>query len=291
MTSLIDSRFGALVLVASFATLGGACGGSDSSTEPGANDGSVDGAGADTGARVDGGDASEAGALVDVGTPTAPTAVDLGTAGTFAVLAKTGVSTVPPSAITGDVGVSPAAATYLTGFALTSDSTNAFSTSTQVTGKLFASDYAAPTPINLTTAIGDLQIAFTDAASRPPKATELGMGDIGGMTLTAGVYKWGTGLLVPTNVTLQGSSTDVWIFQIAKDLTVSNGVKIALAGGASPKNVFWQVSGFVELGTTAHLEGVVLSQTAIRLRTGASVNGRLLAQTAVELDGSTVVAP
>jgi hypothetical protein len=83
----------------------------------------------------------------------------------------------------------------------------------------------------------------------------------------------------------------VWIFQIAQDLTLSSGTDIVLAGGALPKNVFWQVSGLVDLGTTAHLEGIVLSQTSITLRTGASVNGRLLAQTAVTIDGSTVVQP
>ena len=111
------------------------------------------------------------------------------------------------------------------------------------------------------------------------------------MTLVPGVYKWGTGVLVPTDLTLSGSATDVWIFQIAQDLTVSSAVKVTLAGGALAKNVFWQVSGNVALDTTAHLEGVVLSQTAITLGTGASINGRLLAQTAVTLDGSTVVEP
>lgn len=121
--------------------------------------------------------------------------------------------------------------------------------------------------------------------------TELGAGNIGGMTLVPGVYKWGTGLLIPTNVTLAGSATDVWIFQIAQDLTVGSATSITLAGGARAKNVFWQVAGFVDVGTTAHMEGVVLSQTSITLHTGASINGRLLAQTAVDIDSSTVVEP
>jgi hypothetical protein len=217
--------------------------------------------------------------------------VNLGAAGGFAILAKSGISTVPASAITGNVGVSPAAATYITGFSLIADATNVFSTSPQVTGKVFAADYAAPTPSNLTTAIGDMGLAFTDAAGRAPGVTELGAGNVGGLDLAPGVYKWGTGLLIPTDVTLTGSATDVWIFQIAQDLTMSSGVRIILAGGALPRNVFWQVAGLVDLGTTAHLEGVVLSQTAITLGTGASVNGRLLAQTAVALDASTVVEP
>ena len=171
------------------------------------------------------------------------------------------------------------------------DSTNAFATSPQVTGKVYAADYTAPSPSALTTAIADMQLAFTDAAGRAPGVTELGGGNIGGMNLTLGVYKWGTGLLIPTDITLTGSATDVWIFQIAQNLTMSSGTKILLAGGAQPKNIFWQVAGLVDLGTTSHIEGVVLTQTSVTLRTGASINGRLLAQTAVNLDGSSVVEP
>jgi len=217
--------------------------------------------------------------------------VNLGIAAGYAILAKSAISTVPTSAVTGDLGVSPAAATFITGFSLTVDATNVFSRSPQLTGKAFASDYAVPTPANLTMAVADMQLAFTDAAGRAPGVTELGAGNVGGMTLGPGVYKWGTGLLIPTDVTLMGSATDVWIFQIAQDLTISTGVKIRLAGGALPRNVFWQVAGLVDLGTTAHAEGIVLAQTSITLHTGASINGRLLAQAAVSLDGSTVVAP
>src|SRR5437764_13594322 len=116
------------------------------------------------------------------------------------------------------------AATFITGFSLVADSTNAFSTSAQVTGKVYAADYAVPTPANLTTAVADMQLAFTDAAGRAPGVTELGAGNVGGMSLGPGVYKWGTGLLIPRDVTLTGSATDVWIFQIAQDLSISNGV-------------------------------------------------------------------
>ncbi|HXC17205.1 MAG TPA: ice-binding family protein [Holophagaceae bacterium] len=222
---------------------------------------------------------------------TAGVPVDLGTAGDFAILSKSGISTVPTSAITGNIAVSPAAATYITGFSLIADSTNVFSTSTQVTGKVYAADYASPTPANLTTAVGDMQTAFTDAAGRAPDVTELGAGNIGGLTLAPGVYKWSSGLLIPTSVTLAGSATDVWIFEIAQDLTMSGATSIVLTGGALPKNIFWQVSGKVDIGTTAHFEGVVLTQTAVTLQTGASVNGRLLAQTAVSIDASTIVQP
>ncbi|MBA2321305.1 MAG: DUF3494 domain-containing protein [Deltaproteobacteria bacterium] len=189
------------------------------------------------------------------------------------------------------MGVSPAAATYITGFSLILDPSGEFSTSIQVVGQIFAADYAVPTPSNLTTAVSDMELAFTDAASRPAGVTELGAGDIGGMILAPGVYSWGTGLLIPTDVTLEGGAFDVWIFQIAQDLTLSSGADIFLAGGALPKNIFWQVSGLVDIGTTAHVEGVILSQTAITLATGSSINGRLLAQTAVTLDDTTVVEP
>ena len=218
-------------------------------------------------------------------------AVNLRTAGDYVILAESDISTVPPAVITGNLGISPMAATFITGFSLIADSTNVFSTSAQVTGKLYAADYAVPTPSKLTTAIGDMGLAFTDAAGRAPDVTELGSGSIGGMTLAPGVYKWGTGLLIPTDLTLNGSATAVWIFQIAQNLTVSNGVTVHLTGGALAKNVFWQVAGSVDLGTTSHFEGIVLCQTMINLRTGASIAGRLMAQTAVNLDSSTVAQP
>jgi hypothetical protein len=136
-----------------------------------------------------------------------------------------------------------------------------------------------------------MQRAFTDAAGRAADVTELGAGNIGGLTLPSGVYRWGTGLLVPTTVTLSGSATDVWIFQVADNLTVASGVSVTLAGGALAANVFWQVSGEVTLGTTSHFEGTILAHTSITARTGATINGRLLSQTAVNLDNATLVQP
>ena len=205
--------------------VGGSSGGTSSSSGVTSTDG---GGATDAAGALDGYDPTDAGG-------TGPLAVNLGTAGTFAVLAKSGVSTVPTSAITGNLGVSPAAATYITGFGLIADSTNVFSTSPQVTGKVYASNYTPPTPSNLTTAVSDMQLAFTDAAGRPSNVTELGAGNIGGMTLTPGVYKWSSGLLIPTSITLAGGSTAVWIFQVAQNLTVSNAAIVTLTGGALPK--------------------------------------------------------
>jgi len=221
-----------------------------------------------------------------------PAPVDLGTAGKFVILAKTGVSTTGTTAVVGDIGVSPVAASYLTGFSLIADSTNTFSTSSVVSGKLYAADYAPPTPVVMTTVVSDMQTAFTDAAGRTtPDFTELGAGDISGLTLVPGLYKWGTGVSITNGVTLSGGANDVWIFQVAGDLIVNNSAIVTLAGGAQAKNVFWQVSGQANLGTAADFKGIILSQTLISLNTGAKMSGRALAQTAVTLNATAITAP
>jgi hypothetical protein len=220
-----------------------------------------------------------------------PSIVNLGTAGNYAILAKSGISSVPNSVITGNIGVSPIGSTAITGFSLTADATNKFSVSKQVTGKVYASNYTSPTPSNLTTAVSNMETAYTDAAGRPANYTELYTGDISSKTLTAGVYKWGTGILINSNVTLKGGPDDVWIFQVGKGITQAAGTKIILSGGAQAKNIFWQSANTVSLGTGAHFEGIILGKTNITLGTNASINGRLLSQTATTLIKSTVVAP
>src|SRR5450759_1002458 len=218
--------------------------------------------------------------------------VNLGTAGNFAILSKSGISTVPSSVVTGDIGVSPIAHTAITGFSETMDLSNKFSTSAQVVGKIYAADYTAPTPTNMTTAVSDMEIAYTDAAGRTlPGFTELGAGEIGGLTLVPGLYKWGTDVSISKDVKLSGGPNDVWIFQIAGTLTQAAATKVILKGGALAKNIFWQSAGAVAIGTTAHFEGVILAKTMIDMNTGASANGRLLAQTAVTLQQTTVTQP
>ena len=251
----------------------GACGGGD---DDGGGSGGPTGAGAGTGAG---------------GAGRGPAPVNLGAAGNFVVLAKAAVSTTGVTAVTGNVGVSPAAASLITGFSLVADATNVFSTSSLVTGQVFAADYAVPTPGNLTTAVLNMETAYTDATGRAPDVTELGAGNIGGLNLGPATYKWGTGVLIPTNLTLTGGPNDVWIFQIAQGLTVSSGVQIILAGGAQAKNVFWATFAAADLGTTSKFNGVILSQTSIAMKTGATTNGRLLAGTAVNLDQNTVTQP
>ena len=218
--------------------------------------------------------------------------VTLGAAGNYAILAKSGISTVPASMIVGDIGVSPIDSTAITGFALSLPAGGSFSTSPEVTGKVYAPDYAAPTSTILTTAVGDMETAYADAAGRSlPDFTEFGAGQIGGRTLVPGLYKWSSGVLISSDVTLAGGPSDVWIFQISGKIIEANGAKVLLAGGASAANIFWQSFGDVALGTAAHFEGIILAQTSISLGTGASLNGRILAQTAVTLDASKVIAP
>ncbi len=218
--------------------------------------------------------------------------VNLGTAGNYVILAKSGISTTGTTSIVGNIGVSPIDSTAITGFGLIMDSLNEFSTSSLVTGKIYAADYAPPTPAVMTTAVSDMEIAYTDAAGRTlPDYTELGAGNIDGMTLAPGLYKWGTGVTIPNGVTLSGGANDVWIFQIAQDLTVGNGAIVTLSGSAQAKNIFWQVAGQTTLGTTSEVKGNILSQTLIDMQTGATLKGRALAQTAVTLDANSVSLP
>ena len=212
--------------------------------------------------------------------------VNLGVAADFAILSKSGVTDVYKSSITGDVGSSP-----ITGAAI-------LVRCTEVAGNIYSVDAAGPLPCRITnptklgTAVLNMQTAYTDAAGRAnPDFVNLGAGNIGGKTLTRGLYKWSTTLNIPTNVTISGSATDVWIFQVSGKLNMSSAVKIILAGGAQAKNIFWVVASDVTLGTTSHFEGNILGQTAINLQTGATINGRTLAQTAVTLQMNTVVKP
>jgi len=222
-----------------------------------------------------------------------PAVVNLGTSEDFVVLAKTGISTTGTTEITGDIGLSPASASYITGFDLIMDSTGTFSTSSLVDGKVYASDYTDPTPAKMTTAVSDMETAYTDAAGRTnPDYTELYAGDVTGETLTSGLYKWDTGVLISEGgVTISGASNDVWIFQIAGDLTVADSAIVTLSGGARPDNIFWQVAGQATIGTTAEMKGNILCQSQIAFNTGASLVGRALSQTAVTLDSTTITAP
>ncbi|MEI7831918.1 MAG: ice-binding family protein [bacterium] len=225
-----------------------------------------------------------------VAAPSGPGTVDLGTAGNYAILAETKITTTGVTAIVGDIAISPAALSYITGFSETLHGT--YATSPIVTGQIFAANMTDPTPSNLTTAIGDMGIAYTDAAGRTnPDYTELGAGDISGMTLAPGLYKWSSGVLINTDVTLAGGPKSTWIFQIAGDLTLATGVAIVLSGGAQPENIVWQVAGQVTMEVSTSFKGIILSQTQIVMKSGAVLNGRALAKTAVTMIANYVVEP
>ncbi|KAJ7785258.1 antifreeze protein, partial [Mycena maculata] len=209
-----------------------------------------------------------------------PAAINLRTAGNFAILAETGVSTVVPSVITGNVGVSPIAAIALTGFSLTLASSGESATSSQVTGELFTASYVALTPATLSTAIADMGTAGQFPTSpiiiccflTPPS------GAISGLALAPGLYKWTGAVSISSEVFIVGGATDTFIFQIAGGLSIAAAQQLILAS-----NIVWVVSGTVSVGAGAHIEGVVLGKTSITLITGASANSRLLAQTDVAL--------
>ena len=216
--------------------------------------------------------------------------VELLTAGKFAILSKTGVSTVGTTSVTGVMGTSPISATALTGFGLIADSSNTFSTSSLVSGSIYAADYAPPTPNMLTVAVLDMQAAYVDAAGRKdPDHTELGSaGSIEGLTLEPGLYKWSTDVGFTSSLTFNGSATDIWILQIDGDVKVGSGAKVTL-NGALPENIFWQIAGSTEIGTYSHVEGIFMCNTKIMFKTGSSMNGAALAQTAVTMEATTIV--
>ncbi len=212
--------------------------------------------------------------------------VNLGAAGAFAILTKSGVTDVYRSTITGDVGTSP-----ITGAAIGL-------TCSEVTGTIYSVNAAGPLPCrvtnasHLTTAVHNMETAYTDAAGRTlPNFVNLGAGNIGGLTLTPGLYKWTSNVSISTNVTLAGGPNAVWIFQIAGTLTQASATRVTLTGGAQANNVFWQAAGAVAIGTTAHFEGTILAKTMIAMNTASSAHGRLLAQTAVTLQKNAVARP
>jgi hypothetical protein len=245
--------------------------------------------------------------LVNAASAISPGEVLLGEAGDFVILAKSGISTVPKSAITGDIGVSPIAATAITGFGLTLATDIQSSTATQITGKAFAASYGGAIATKLTTAVSNMEAAYIDAAGRTPTATIndgsgtiptdptdatiITVGAIGSSTLTTGVYSFNTDIIIGlgTDVTFHGSATDVFIMQTTGVLSQAADTKVLLTGGALAENIFWQVAKNAKIAAGAHMEGVLLVKTDVLFVTGSSLNGRVLAQTAVNLQMATIV--
>jgi hypothetical protein len=226
-------------------------------------------------------------------TCTVPTpTVLLRTANNYAILAKSGITTVPTSIITGDIAVSPISEAAMTGFGFAKDD-NLNTVSEQITapGQAFAANYGGLIASALTTAVSDMETAFTDAAGRvntDASRININGGLLSEVTLTPGIYTFGTDVQLTGDIYLRGNANDVFIIQIATNLIQAAGKRVFLAGGAQAKNVFWQVSGSVSVGQGAHMEGVMLVKTAATFITGSSINGRVLTQTACALQQATI---
>jgi len=229
--------------------------------------------------------------------------VELGFAEDYAILAKTGISINPAgSTIKGDIAVSPIAATAMTGFSLILDPLGQFATSSLVSetdehpGRAYSASYGGPVAALLTTAVGAMETAYTDAAGRTnPDAARinLGGGHLGGnfggseSPLTPGVYTFGTDVTLESDVTFSGDG--VFIIQMTGSLVQPVNINVILTNGATAKNIFWQVAGLVTVGTGAHMEGILLVATSVAFGAGSSLNGRVLTQTACTLGAGTTI--
>jgi len=235
-----------------------------------------------------------------------PAPVNLLSAGNFTILSETGITDTGShsSAITGNIGSSPITAAAMNDVFCSEITGTIYGVDAAYVGSgvttCFAGDPPASNKTLVDNAVGDMLTAYNDAAGRTlPTATELGGGNIGGMTLAPGLYKWSTDVSIPTNLTLSGGPNDVWIFQIAGNLSIASGgsvpagIKVVLAGGAQASNVFWQVGGVTgaTLGTYSTFNGNILSAKQVIIQTGAVLNGRALAQTQVTLDANVVTVP
>jgi hypothetical protein len=217
--------------------------------------------------------------------------VDLGTACNYAILAKTGISTVPTSTVTGNIAVSPIASGAITGFTLTMDSSTQFSTSAQLKGKAFASDYSVPTPANLTAAVVDMEAAYIEASECPTTnatRTNVGGGTIGGQVLTPGVYTFTVGIIIDLDITFEGDADDIFIIQTSTTLYQAANTKIILSGSVQAKNIFWQVKTTAYIGAKALMQGILLVAEKVDFITGSFLEGSVLSQTAVNIQKATI---
>lgn len=223
----------------------------------------------------------------------AATAVNLGSAGNFVILAETTITTTGTTQIIGDIGLSPAGASSFTGFSQVLDGSGQFSTSSLVTGRLYAADYTAPTPATLTTVVTDMVTAYTNANSQSTDFLNIGTpaGTVPAQTLPAGVYTWDNNVVITGNIILSGGTSEVWIFQIPGTLDVATGVSVTMSGGATYNNVFWVVGGQTTLHAGVTFNGIILDYTSIAMQDGATLTGRALAQAAVTLIGNTIGSP
>lgn len=216
-------------------------------------------------------------------------AINLGSTANFAVIGASLISNVPTSSITGNIGLSPAAGSLISGFG-----------PAEISGTIYTVDATGPAGSvedapGLTTAKGDLTSAYNDAAGRVSTDIVILAGNIGGLTLTPGLYKSNGSLEISSgDVTFDalGNPNAIFIIQIASSLNTTSGRKVILSGGALASNIFWQVGTSATLGTTSVFKGTIMADQSISMNTGASIEGRLLARiAAVTLNSNTVVKP
>jgi hypothetical protein len=200
--------------------------------------------------------------------------VSLAGASNLAVLAGSAVTNTGATNITGDLGLSPG--TSVGGFP-----------PGILVGTLHINDVIA------TQAKLDLTAAYNDAAGRTSTDIVTLSGNIGGLTLTPGLYKSTSSLAISSGdltFDAKGNANAVFIIQIASTLTTTSGRKVFLSGGASASNIFWQVGSSATFGTTSVFKGTVMAMQSITFNTGAKLDGRALARTgAVIMAGNTIV--
>lgn len=219
--------------------------------------------------------ASTAGAAPTAAASCGQVPVPLGSASTYAALSGTSVTNTGATALTGDLGVSPGSA--VTGFP----------PGTYTGTKNVANPAAASAEANVTT-------AYNNASSRSNCAITVA-GNLGGQTLTPGLYKSTSSLAVSSgDLTLSGGGNPngVFVFQVASALTTTSGRAVVLSNGAQAGNVFWVVGSSVTIGTTSTVQGTILAYASISMLTGSHLNGRALARTGdVTLAATTIVVP
>ena len=191
-----------------------------------------------------------------------PATVFLGTAGTFAALSYAGVTNAGPSVINGDLGTYPIASCTGLPTPCTGNGPG------RVNGTIDDADVVAQH------AQASLLIAYNDAKGRTTAPITVA-GDLGGRTLTPGLYKSTSTLAITGTLTLDGAG--VYIFQVGSALNVATGGTVVLSGGATADNVFWQVGSSATLGTAADFQGTIMAEASVTLGTGARLNGRALA--------------
>lgn len=196
-------------------------------------------------------------------------APDLGIAKSFSVIAYVSIVSSQTSNIGGKVGLKPGVRSLI-----------GIGPSEVVGGSsdIYAGDDVGDAQNYLTMAREDLIAAYKDLAGRATDKdkVEAYRGDLGGKILPPGTYRFSNGATIPTDVTLEGNESDVWIFQVGGDMNLASGARMILSGGAQSKNIYWQASGRVILGSNSVAVGTIINQLTAELKPNAQVNGRIL---------------